>query len=137
MPHPQDHEHDFFTPAPEDMGAGAFGNQLRWQLVWLRLIADVWHDDDFKQQVLGASPDQIRQIFKQKYDYELNPYLNLHIEAVDVQPRIWPNKKWRPFDRIPPMELTIYVPPEPAAPHIAMALADYADAGRSYPFTTW
>ena len=126
---------DFISNQPDDLGASAFAEQRRWQLVWLRLIADAWKDPKLRKAITKKDAD-LRGILKKRYNYELNQFLELTIVDTegDVSPK--PGAK-KPFDKLPKMELRIALPPPPRADLQAIALADYADAGRSYPFTCW
>ena len=132
------HTHDFIMNRTEDLSAQAFAQQLRWQLVWLRAIADAWHFPEFRKQLTTKTGSALRKLFKDRYDYDLNKYLDLRIVEVSEKDQ----KKMRqpgflPFEMIPNMQLTLYLPPPPDPEHQAIAITDYADAGRVYPFTTW
>jgi hypothetical protein len=80
----------------------------------------------------------LRDLFKKRYQYDLNPYLDLSIEEVPKGNEYkGPKPGYLPFEKMPNMKLVIYLPPKPDAAHQAIAITDYADAGRVYPFTTW
>ena len=128
-------EFDFVTNAPDDVGANAFAEQRRWQLVWLRLIADAWHSPEFRKQVTRANPSDLRALIKKQYNYDLNENLSLKIKQNRKYVRIEDSKQ--PFNQLPPIEMAIYLPPAPRPENQAIALADYSDAGRVYPFTCW
>jgi ribosomally synthesized peptide (two-chain TOMM family) len=128
-------EYDFASNRPDDLGASAFAEQRRWQLVWMRLIADAWKKPAFRKQITNPDTD-LHKILEEKYGYVLNELLKLTIVDTEGQVKAKPGAK-KPFDKLPKMELKIALPPPPRSDLQAIALADYADAGRSYPFTCW
>lgn len=114
----------------EDSKPGAYEATMHWQVIWPRAIAKAWHDADFHQQL----KDDPRKAILDHFQYELSDELNLTIkdaeagQFVDVE-------KGDPFPGLPHLELTMYIPPAPAADLQAVAITTYEDTGRTYPFT--
>jgi ribosomally synthesized peptide (two-chain TOMM family) len=118
-----------------DFSADAMALSQHWGTVWTRAIALAWESDEFKQRLIKDP----KGTFQMELGYQINPHLELVIEEdlegyfdhtkVDKNDDSWVGLK--------NMQLTLYLPPKPEDPrHWAVALAEYADSGRSYPFTS-
>jgi ribosomally synthesized peptide (two-chain TOMM family) len=128
-----------------DLGAdykpGVFSLALHWGVIWPRVIALAWENATFAQQLL----DDPRKALKDYFAYNLNPELDLTIEwaAQGTYKNPYPpdgppqDLKVDPWAGLPKMQLKLFLPPAPANQHEwAIAIADYADTGRNYPFTS-
>jgi ribosomally synthesized peptide (two-chain TOMM family) len=119
-----------------DFKPGALESSLHWQVIWPRIIAKAWEDATFHQQV-KANP---RQAIEDHFGYELSTNLKLTIEdapsdAVFEENDNNPSTPTDPWSKLPPLELTVVIPPPPEARLQAVAITAYQDTGRTYPFT--
>ncbi|XXF77620.1 BMA_0021/BMA_0022 family TOMM bacteriocin [Myxococcaceae bacterium GXIMD 01537] len=111
---------------------------LDWRDVWLKAVALAWEDASFKEHLLRDARGALRE----RLGYELPRFLDFKVvdhgqfpEAQQGREWGWqgPTGEWR----LPEAKLTFPLPPPPTQErHQAVALADFARAGRTYPFTT-
>jgi len=109
----------------------AWADDARWQTVWLRAIALAWADAEFKQLLLADPHRALREYF----DYNLNPMLDLRVVEVAEDQSRWDRSDNMDWHKLPNTRMELPLPPAPASEDQAVAISDYADAGRSYPFT--
>jgi len=113
---------------------------LRWRIVWTRAISMAWEKEDYEKSLI-ADP---RTFFKQWFDYELNPDLDLEIQKapesaayIPDPPNGTPVSKFDPWMNMPKNKVTMMLPPAPKNVELrAVAITFYADTGRSHPFTS-
>ena len=115
----------------EDYSAESWAKMMHWQTIWLRTIAKAWSDDEFKAKLLEYPRDAIGQAF----NYEIPRTLKLSVKEADSDSVLLNKRGFHDWSDLPPMELTMYLPPAPKADVQAIAIADYAESGRTYPFT--
>lgn len=128
MPRAPQDEHDLGA----DFLPGAMESHNHWQVIWPRIIALAWEDDEFRKEV-KANP---HEAIKEAFGYTLSPSLKLEIVEApaaafdrDVE---YPKDPW---SKLPDLKLTIALPPAPPADIQAIAITAYQDTGRTYPFT--
>ena len=114
-----------------DDSSDAYTKMREWQHVWLRAIALAWHDADFKCLLL----EDARTAFAKYLEYDLPTTLELTIFEVDSDDVEWNDQGNVDWHELPPNRLQMPLPPAPKLEDQAIAIADYADAGRTYPFT--
>jgi ribosomally synthesized peptide (two-chain TOMM family) len=123
-------------PAPkgQDDTADAYAKAKRWQLIWPQVIAMAWADSEFKKALIDDPHGTILKHF----NYELSKELHLKIEvARSGYYNPFHNKEQEdPWQGLPLMELTLYIPPAPPEKHQAIAVTAYSDTGRTYPMTS-
>jgi ribosomally synthesized peptide (two-chain TOMM family) len=127
------------SPLGHDYHAEILAQSHHWGVVWSRAIAKAWADwsDDPKSFKSRLIKDPITT-FCHDLDYPINIELALKVEVDDkavYSPNLsQPGKD--PWD-MKKNELKLYLPAPPKnhALH-AIALADYTDTGRTYPFTS-
>lgn len=108
-----------------------------WGVIWARIIAKAWADWDdtpthksFKTKLI-ANPSFI---IKKELNYDVNPELDLTIDVSSTG--TYDSQKLDPWDGLTKHKLTMYLPKPPLPDQHAVALADYTDTGRTYPFTS-
>jgi ribosomally synthesized peptide (two-chain TOMM family) len=125
---------------PEGLGTdfqpGALESSLHWQVIWPRVIAMAWADDEFHEAVKANPRDAIAA----RFGYMLSDTMKLEVkdappEATFVPEDLGPDTDNDPWSKLPPLELTVVIPPRPAAALQAVAITAYQDTGRTYPFT--
>lgn len=104
---------------------------IRWQNVWLRIIARAWEDDKFLEEITEANPQETTGIIKRYFDYSVPAHLALNIRMSEAKR----NDPLRLDDDYQRIALTVHIPPKPEPGREAVALAEYSDRGQSYPFT--
>ncbi len=109
----------------------AFADDARWQAVWLRAIALAWSDPEFKQLLI----DDPHRALRETFGYNLNPMLDLQVIEVADENAHWDRTENEDWGKLPNTRMEMPLPPAPATEDQAVAISDYADAGRSYPFT--
>lgn len=115
-----------------DQSFPSWETMLEWQYVWLRAVAESWENAEFRAALLTDA----RAALKQKLGYELPRTMHLIVFEPEhggyvVQDGVG---NWV----LPKNELHLPLPPKPKDEYSqAIALADYNNAGRSYPFTTF
>ncbi|KYG02824.1 hypothetical protein BE21_54260 [Sorangium cellulosum] len=112
----------------------------RWRYVWLQTVARAWSDSTFRDNLLKDAREAIRLTF----GFNLPAYVDLKVMA--PQPRLasehetetigWNQKGNSGGWRLPPMKVIMWLPPAPPGNDQAVALAEYAHSGRTYPFST-
>jgi ribosomally synthesized peptide (two-chain TOMM family) len=122
-------------PRGADHTAEYFALARRWQIIWLRVIAKAWADEEFKERLKCNAREALKD-----FDYKLNPELELIIQdASEVDPKntsgYKPDAK-DPWEGLPLHKLVLVLPPAPPVEDRAIALADYGDTGRTYPMTS-
>ena len=122
----------------KDSTAKAMATLIHWDAIWIRAIAWAWTDEHFKARLL-ADP---KTTFENDLLYPIENH-DIDLEIIEVtDPDLgWENQGVSttkdPWEGLPNMKLTLYLPPPPANPEDrAVALADYADTGRTYPFSS-
>lgn len=126
-----------------DASPQAWARMWEWQHIWLRTIARAWADDGFRQRLLTDAKGAINEAFGAE-GYQLPDKLTLRVKESAIEPGAgkWTRsaqhkgKEHVPFDHLENTEVTLILPKKPRAQAQAIALADYGDAGRTYPFTT-
>jgi len=119
-----------------DFRPGSLESALHWQVIWPRIIAKAWGDEKFHEEV-KANP---REAMEAYFGYRLSSNLKLTIEDAPSTTTFKPednnpDTKEDPWSNLPPLELTIFIPPAPEPALQAVAITAYQDTGRSYPFT--
>jgi ribosomally synthesized peptide (two-chain TOMM family) len=110
---------------------------LDWRDVWLKAVAMAWEDPDFKAYLLRDARGALRE----HLGYELPRFIDFKVVDHDQFPQAAAEAPWgwdaRTHEwRLPEAQLTFPLPPPPAQLKLqAVALADFARAGRTYPFT--
>jgi ribosomally synthesized peptide (two-chain TOMM family) len=132
-----------FNVVGSDYGPEILAQSQHWGAVWARIIALAWTDAGFKTELLSKDPTKVRNIIKNRLNYDLNNELDLIVEENTTVEYAGPPtattdpKKYDPWDGLPRHKLTMYLPKAPKTQaHYAIAIAEYADTGRSYPFTS-
>lgn len=113
----------------DDYSPEAWAKMMHWQTIWLRTIAKAWSDEEFKNQLLADARNAIGEAF----NYDLPWTLNLTVKEPETTEKA--GRNYWDLNDLPDMELTMYLPPKPDLRHQAVAIADYAETGRTYPFT--
>ena len=119
------------TQFGKDNRPEAWSQMMEWQNIWLRAIALAWSNPEFKKALLADPRVAIRKAF----DYEVNEALDLSVAEVTAEEAQWNTKGNVDWCNLPNMRLTMPLPPAPKIADQAVAISDYADAGRTYPFT--
>ena len=124
------------TTTGADFQAGMLEASLHWQVIWPRVIARCWEDEDFHQAVKQDAREAIGKYF----GYALSTNLSLTVEDAPRDATFRPEDDdpatpEDPWSSLPPLELTLYIPPAPAPALQAVAITAYQDTGRTYPFT--
>lgn len=117
-----------------DFQPDSLESSLHWQVIWPRVIAKAWSDPDFNDAVRADPSGAI----KEHFGYVLSPNLLLQIVDAPADAVFEPEKINAPNDpwsKLPPLTLTVVIPPPPAANLQAVAITAYQDTGRTYPFT--
>jgi ribosomally synthesized peptide (two-chain TOMM family) len=119
-----------------DFRPGSLESSLHWQVIWPRVIAKAWEDDEFHAEVM-ANP---HEAIKKHFGYVLSENLDLKIEDAPATATFEPeeNSPYTPDDpwsKLPPLRLTVVIPPAPDPSLQAVAITAYQDTGRTYPFT--
>jgi ribosomally synthesized peptide (two-chain TOMM family) len=104
---------------------------IRWQNVWLRIIARAWEDKEFFEEITTANPEETAGLVKRYFNYDVPAHLALQIKPTTVGP----DDPYRYDDDFERIELTVHIPPTPKQGREAVALAAYSDRGQTYPFT--
>jgi|SRR5712691_3716149 len=116
-----------------DFQADVLASSQHWGVIWPRAIAKAWTDPDFKARLINDP----KGTFESELSYPINPALDLIIKDSARRANTYNPKKDDPWVGIENSQLTLYLPPAPANQNqYAIAVADYADTGRSYPFTS-
>ena len=89
-----------------------------------------WTDPAYKRKLLD--PTTTRDAIERDLGYKLNEGLELVIE--ENQGATYMQGARDPWRSLKKHKLTMYLPPAPPVAQQAIALAEYADTGRSYPF---
>lgn len=112
---------------------------LEWSTVWMKCIARAWQDPEFKAALLRDPEHTLFSYFQ----FTLPPTVRLQILELTPEQMQQKGYGWRGNLSgqsgwlMPPNQLQMILPPMPQDPTMqAVALADYADTGRTYPFTT-
>jgi ribosomally synthesized peptide (two-chain TOMM family) len=128
-----------------DFGPNILAESQHWAVVWARIVALSWEDASFKQALLGGDP---KKAIYDTLNYVVNPALDLRFcddpndteytgpgvpyENSDgdiVMPDTW--------DGFPQHKPILYLPQPPQDQKLwAIAVAEFADTGRTYPFTS-
>jgi ribosomally synthesized peptide (two-chain TOMM family) len=119
-----------------DFRPGALESSLHWQVIWPRVIARAWEDPEFHEEV-KADP---RETIKKYFGYLLSENLQLTIKDAPEDATFKPEDNdpttpEDPWSKLPPLELTVVIPPAPTPQLQAVAITAYQDTGRTYPFT--
>ncbi len=107
---------------------------LDWRDVWMKAVALAWEDPTFKAYLLRDARGALRE----HLGYELPRFLDFKVVDHEQFPQeqAWGWEKQTGEWRLPDAQLTFPLPPPPAQERLqAVALADFAKAGRTYPFT--
>ncbi len=116
-----------------DFQADVLASSQHWGVIWPRAIARAWTDPKFKAQLIKDP----KGTFEAELSYPINPALDLIIKDSAQRANTYNREADDPWVGVENSQLTLYLPPAPANPnHYAIAIADYADTGRSYPFTS-
>lgn len=121
----------------EDNAWSNWKAMLDWRDVWLKAVALAWESPAFKEQLLRDA----RSALKEHLGYELPRFIEFQVvEASDFPARPGEEWGWQGMKggewKLPEARLTFPLPPPPAQEkQQAVALADFARAGRTYPFT--
>lgn len=120
----------------------------KWRTVWMRTIAKAWAEYDepggFKDQLIANPKRTIENEFGDDGEIEFKLPFNLIFKVVDVEKQIKDHLQegetysydWQEgWPDLPPNVLSMPLPPRPTNVSEVEALADYAGAGRTYPFT--
>jgi ribosomally synthesized peptide (two-chain TOMM family) len=119
-----------------DFQPGMLESSLHWQVIWPRIIAKCWEDGEFHEEIKKDA----RKAIAKHFGYALSTNLALKIkdapasatfESEDNNPYT-PDDPWA---KLPPLELTLVIPPAPEPGLQAVAITAYQDTGRTYPFT--
>ena len=123
----------------EDNAWSTWKQMLDWRDVWLKAVAMAWEDPAFKEYLLRDARGALRE----HLGYELPRFITFKVADHSAFPQGQPGQEWgwtgprKGEWQLPPAELTFPLPPPPAQEkQQAVALADFARAGRTYPFTT-
>ena len=100
-----------------------------WRVIWLRAIAKAWTDPEFKKRLLGNADKAFAEL-----GYKVNHGLQIFVEEAPA------NTGWTEtsgeYNKLPKTKLYLQLPPPPKETKFyAVAIADFAEAGRTYPFT--
>jgi ribosomally synthesized peptide (two-chain TOMM family) len=122
-----------------DYVPGALESTMHWQVIWPRVVAKAWRDQEFHAALL-ADP---KQAILGTFGYKLIDELNFTVKDAPADAKFDVEKAYNvstespqdPWSRLPHMELTMYLPPAPPADLQAVAITAYQDTGRTYPFT--
>ena len=119
-----------------DFRPGSLESALHWQVIWPRIIAKAWEDKEFHEKV-KANP---REAIESYFGYRLSSNLDLKIEDAPTDATFKPEDNnpetpEDPWSKLPPLQLTIAIPPAPEESLLAVAITAYQDTGRTYPFT--
>ena len=108
-----------------------------------RIVALAWTDAGFKKDLLSNDPTTVRNAIWNRLHYELNNELELTIEENTTVEYSGPPTAstdlttYDPWKGLPKHKLHMYLPKAPKdQANYAIAVAEYADTGRSYPFTS-
>ena len=119
-----------------DYQPGMLEASLHWQVIWPRIIARCWEDAEFHEAIKNDPRGTIAKYF----GYALSTNLSLNIKDAPAGATFEPddNNPYTPDDpwaKLPPLELTLVIPPAPEPTLQAVAITAYQDTGRTYPFT--
>ena len=119
-----------------DFRPGSLESALHWQVIWPRIIAKAWGDENIPRRGEGESARGDRGLLR------LSPVQQPQADdrgcpsTATFKPEDNnPDTKEDPWSKLPPLELTIFIPPAPEPALQAVAITAYQDTGRSYPFT--
>jgi ribosomally synthesized peptide (two-chain TOMM family) len=114
-----------------DYNPAVLAASQHWAIVWIRAIAKAWSDPNFKNKLLNTATT--RDAFETDLNYQLNEGLDLEVrESKGAYAPGNPD----PWQGLQKHKLIMYLPPAPPVAQRAIALAEYADTGRTYPFTS-
>lgn len=126
-----------------------------WRYVWFSAIALAWKNEEFKQRLLTNA----REALEDEFGWQLPGALELEVVAFDDHGNLYKHDRdgsvevvadkdeldgpygWMKGSKrakwvLPPSVLRVVLPPPPAkVEDEVLALANYAAAGRTYPFT--
>ena len=138
------------TPGAE-FTSDAYTSARRWQVIWPQVIALIWEKWN-NPELIKALNDDPHGTLERWFGYKLSKELRLTVKKadennvahrfsradydaalIDANTTCPPKDAWKD---LPKMELTLYVPPPPAAGDEAIAIAAYSDTGRTYPMTS-
>ena len=118
-----------------DFKPGALESTMHWQVIWPRAIALAWEDEYFH----AALKENPRKAIHETFGYLLNDALELKIVDAPANAEFDSGtesaKVGDPWAKLPPLKLTITIPPAPPVDLQAVAITTYQDTGRTYPFT--
>lgn len=114
-----------------DAHARILARSQHWGVIWARAIAKAWEDPIFKAKLLDRRT--VNQAFKDYFNYDINRELDLIV--VEDSAEYTPGKP-DPWEGVPNNELKMFLPRAPSVNQRAVALAEYTDTGRTYPFTS-
>lgn len=108
--------------------------ERRWRPVLLKAVALAWHNEKFRTALLADAKDAFA---KWSFGWEVPEHLDLEfVEQEGDAGWSWDEEACDgSWDKLPKSKLTITLPTAPPPEQQAIALADYNDAGRVYPFT--
>lgn len=115
-----------------DMSWPSWETMLEWQYIWLRAVAETWSNPEFKDALLKNA----RAALKWRFNYDLPSTMHLIVFEPENGGYVFADGvgNWI----LPRNELHLPLPPKPKEEYSeSVALADYNNAGRSYPFTTF
>lgn len=118
----------------------------KWRMVWMCTVAEAWNDAAFKKLLCTDAHTAIQDLCRNKLGlpkFTLPGTLKLRIRDVEAELRDKAKEEgvdykydWEMgWPDLPPNELVMPLPPMPTNVDDAVALANYANAGRTYPFT--
>jgi ribosomally synthesized peptide (two-chain TOMM family) len=112
---------------------------LEWSSVWMKCIARAWQDPVFKAALL-REPEQTLYSY---FQFAVPPTLKVQVVELSADHQQQTGFGWKGNMSgqsgwlMPPNQLQMVLPPAPQDPALqAVALSDYSDTGRTYPFTT-
>ncbi|MDC0681387.1 BMA_0021/BMA_0022 family TOMM bacteriocin [Sorangium atrum] len=146
---PMHHVENFFgggiaAEVNSDSSLDSWLSNERWRYVWLQTVARAWNDNEFREKLLENAREAIRLAF----GFNLPAYLDLMVlepphppaheggSAGAHAPMGWHQKGNSGSWSLPPTKVVMWLPPAPPDAEQAVALADYAHSGRTYPFST-
>jgi ribosomally synthesized peptide (two-chain TOMM family) len=128
-----------------DFGPKILAESQHWAVVWARIVALSWENASFRNALVHAADP--KTVIYNWLNYQVNPQLDLKImtdpthtqytgpgKPVGTGPgRLIPDT-WKGF---PNHQLILYLPDPPADQNLwPIALAEFTDTGRTYPFTS-
>jgi ribosomally synthesized peptide (two-chain TOMM family) len=102
----------------------------KWNAVWPMAIALAWTDPEFKAALLKDPRGTLSDLMN--YDFPRSIILTVK-DAGDVPESGW-NSHFNIW-KLPPTEVTLWLPPAPPLEQQSVALASYTYTGQIYPFT--